>query len=110
MCAETLGLAAQLVETTRQRAKTVSNEAGRITNAFRNDAASRVEGLGKSAAKRLRTRTSPGTRAIQFFCGVGLGLAAGVLFAPSTGKETREKLVTNATRLVNRAPEVSSSY
>jgi hypothetical protein len=109
-CAETLALANQLLNTARQRAKSVSREAERFAHDFRNDAASRAESLGKTAAKHLRTKTSPSTRAIQFFAGVGVGLAAGVIFAPSTGKEIRERIRTKATRLANKEPEVSSSY
>ena len=107
-CAETLALASQLVNTVRQRAKSVSHEAERIAHDFRNDAASRAESLGKSAAKHLRTKTSPSTRALQFLAGVGVGLAAGVLFTPSAGKETREKLFAKATHLVNKEPKASS--
>ncbi len=110
MCAETLAMASQLVNSARQRAKSVSHEAERIAHDFRNDAASRAESLGKSAAKQLRTRTAPSTRAIQLLAGIGVGLAAGIIFAPSTGKEIRERIVTKANQLVNRGPEVSRSY
>ena len=101
MGVETLALATQLLETAPQRAKTVSREAERMVHDFCNNATSRVESVGKGAAKQLRTGTPPGTRAIQFLCGVGVGLAAGVLFTPSTGKQIRDKLFTKATRLVN---------
>ena len=106
-CAETLALASQLVNTVRQRAKSVSHEAERFAHDFRNDAASRAENLGKAAAK-MRTKTSPSTRALQFLAGVGVGLAAGVILAPSTGKEMRGRIFTKATRLVNKEPRASS--
>ena len=109
-CAETLALANQLVNTVRQRAKAVSHEAERIADDFRNDAASRAEALGKRAADRLRTKPSTGARALKFFAGVGVGLAAGVILAPSTGKEIRERLRTSATRLRTKEAEVSGSY
>ncbi len=100
--AEALTLAVQLVESARQRARNAGKGAERVVRDFRNDAASRAEALGKTAAERLRTRPSTGTRALQFFTGIGLGIAAGVLFTPSTGKETRERLYAKATRLINR--------
>ncbi len=107
-CAETLALASQLVNTVRQRAKSVSHEAERIAQDFRNDAAWRAESLGKTAAKHLRTKPSSGKRALQFFAGAGVGLAAGLLLAPSTGKEIRGRIFTKATRLVNKEPRASN--
>jgi hypothetical protein len=106
-CAETLALASQLVNTVRQRAKSVSHEAERFAHDFRNDAASRAENLGKAAAKHLRTRPSSGKRALQFLAGMGVGIAAGVLFTPSAGIETREKLFAKASHLVNKEPKAS---
>ncbi len=107
-CAETLALASQLVNTVRQQAKSVSHEAERFAHDFRNDAASRAENLGKVAAKHLRTRHSSGNRALQFLAGMGVGLAAGVILAPSTGKEIRGRIFTKATHLVNKEPRASS--
>ena len=106
-CAETLALASQLVNTVRQRAKSASHEAERLTHDFRNDAAYRAESLGKTAAKHLRTRASSSKRALQFFSGMGVGIAAGVLFTPSAGRETREKLFGKVTHLV-KEPKASS--
>jgi hypothetical protein len=100
--AEALTLAVQLVESARQRARNAGKGAERVVRDFRNDAACRAEALGKTAAEKLRTRPSTGTKALQFFTGIGLGIAAGVLFTPAAGKETRERLYSKATRLMNR--------
>lgn len=103
MGAEAMTLAVQLVDSARQRAKTASKEAERIVHDFRNDAACRAETLGRNAADRLRPKPSNGTRVLQFFAGVGVGVAAGVLFSPSAGKETRERLFAKAGHLMNKA-------
>jgi hypothetical protein len=101
--AEAMILVVQLVESARERARTAGKGAERMVHEFRHDAADRAQALGKKGADRLRTKPSTGTRALQFFTGIGLGIAAGVLFTPSTGKETRERLYSKATQLMNRA-------
>jgi hypothetical protein len=103
MGAEAMTLAVQLVDSARQRAKSAGKEAERIVHDFRNDAAYRAEALGKNAGDRLRPKPSTGTRVLQFFAGVGVGVAAGVLFSPPAGKETRERLFAKAEHLKNRA-------
>jgi hypothetical protein len=63
---------------------------------LRNDAASRARSMGNAAAERLQVKTPASTRAVQFLAGIGIGLAAGILFTPSAGKETRERLMRAA--------------
>lgn len=104
-CVEALTLASQLLDTARQKAKTVSNSAEQIAHDLRTDAAARARDLGNAAAERLRPKTPASTRAVQFLAGVGVGMAAGVLFTPSAGKEYRERLVRFARQVGGGSPQ-----
>ena len=94
--AQGLDLAAGLLGTARSRAKRVGNKAKGVVRDLRDDAATSSDRL-HTRLKRIHSEPSAGTRALQFMAGLGIGIGAGLLFAPWSGKRLREKMLKAAT-------------
>ena len=89
---QAMRLGAELVGTIRKQLKDAGKTAECVAGDLRDEAATQAERLGNSLRDRLRTRPSVTARALPFAAGLGLGVGAGMLFAPASGKQTREKL------------------
>lgn len=69
------------------------DEAEDATAAVRGRVRDRLDVLSDRAARVIRGREDHTARyAISFAAGIGLGLGAGLLFAPASGEQTREAL------------------
>lgn len=105
---EVAALSSKLLQEMRRQTRTIGTHAERVVHDFRNDAADRVEALRTATAKRLRTETYPSKKALAVLTGVGIGVCAGVLLAPRSGKETREKLFGLANHRLGRDTAMSA--
>jgi gas vesicle protein len=96
---QVLGLAAELLTTVRKRTKEIRNtaydkveDARKEVEDARKEAAVVAERLAKSAQGQLHPAPSTGMSVLKFAAGFSLGVGAGILLAPMSGKRMREKL------------------
>jgi gas vesicle protein len=90
---QVLGLAAELLTTVRKRTKKIRNTAYDKVEDARKEAAVLAERLAKSAQDRLHPAPATGMNVLKFAAGFSVGVGAGILLAPMSGKQMREKLL-----------------
>jgi gas vesicle protein len=101
-----LGLAAELLTTVRKRTKEIRNTAYDQVEDARKEAAVVAERLAKSAQDQLHPAPSTGMSVLKFVAGFSVGVGAGILLAPMSGKRMREKLLDASRRGVASSQSV----
>ena len=92
MAAEGLELASELLGTIRKRTAIARKNAESAVSNLRDNTADVAEQLVDTVNEQLHRRRSAGTRAWQFAAGLGVGVGAGLLFAPMPGAKVRANL------------------
>jgi len=88
---QSMKLGAELLGTTRKQAKKFGEKAGDAVHEFQRDAPKRAKDLGKRWREEIYPEPSD-NKALQFIAGLSVGLGAALLFAPQSGKQTRDKI------------------
>jgi hypothetical protein len=108
IAAEALAIVTRALEAGHGQAKVKAIEAESIANNnVGNDALLGRHCLGEMDEEKVTT-PSTSTKLIQFLAGVGVGIGAGLLIAPSTGKQMRDRLFRKVTHTLSKEPEGSS--
>ncbi len=98
MAAEGLAVASEVVGTIRKRSAMARKSAEKAVSNLRDNTADVAEQLVDTVNEQLSMRPSAGTRAWQFAAGLGVGVGAGLLFAPMPGAKVRANLYKAVTR------------
>jgi gas vesicle protein len=93
---QALGLAAELLMTVRNRTQKIRNTAYQKVENARNEGTVVAERLAESAQSRLHPARATGINVLKFAAGLSVGIGAGILLAPMSGKQMREKLLDTA--------------